>query len=155
MLGPAPSQPPGKLKVSWTGVGPAEMRCVFPEWTRTATTVGYGLAVGSRAGGSEADTAAGTALGAVAVAVAIAARDGGGVALATGTPAVVVSSLVRNAKPTNAIAARATAAGPLRRRRVTALNAASPDRPPSAGSGDSRSTRFVCLLGSMRDADRD
>src|ERR1700693_1565217 len=87
-VGPAPSQPPGKLTVSRTGVGPVGMRCVFPAWTLTATNIGYGLAVGSRAGAPESDTAGGAALGAMAVAVAIAARDGRGVATATGAPVV-------------------------------------------------------------------
>ena len=112
------------------------MRCAVPAGTLTPTNVGYGLAVGSWAGGPEADTAAGAAFAmAVAVAVAIPPSDEDGVALTTGAPAVVVSCLVRNAKPTNAIAATATVAGPRRRRCVTALNAAPPAGPSSIGSG--------------------
>src|SRR4029079_17636616 len=77
-------------------------------------------------------------------------RDEAGVALKTGVSAVAINSLVRSAKPTNAIAATAKAAAPRRRRCVTALNSASPARPSSIGSGGSPSTRFRRLPGGTR-----
>src|SRR5258706_2534 len=148
MLGPAASQPIGKLTVTSTAAG-AGMRCVVPARTRTPTNVRYGRAVGSRAGGPEADTASGAAC-AMAVSDAKTPRDEAGVALATGARAVAINSLVRNAKPTNAIAATATAAGPRRRRCVTTLNAPSPTRPSSLGSGGSPGTRFIPFPGGTR-----
>src|SRR5260221_5634172 len=56
MLGPAASQPIRKLTVTSTAAG-AGMRCVVPARTRTPTNVGYGRAVGSPAGGPEAEAA--------------------------------------------------------------------------------------------------
>ena len=141
-------QPVGRETVSRTGVWPAGTIRVTPAATRTSNRAGCGVTVGLRAGGTEVgpgESPVGAPCG-TGVSNATAASDEDDVALATGRPAAGAASLLSSAKPRNAMAATATAAGARRRRCVTAVKAAPSAGRSSKGSGGPSCNSFLCLL---------